>query len=64
VPVPPTDDEVRKIIAALDAEGRWISRFSGEPLVGQPKFKTGEEYVASAVFAENVEKLARYLAAR
>jgi len=61
--LPPTDDEVRSIIAALDSEGRWISRFAGEPLVGQPKFRAGEEYVASAVFAENVEKLAKYLAA-
>jgi hypothetical protein len=48
----------RKIIAALDADGRWISTFGGEPLVGQPKFKTGDRYISSAVFAQNIETLA------
>jgi PelA/Pel-15E family pectate lyase len=59
----PTEVEIRTIIAALDAQGRWISRYGGEMVVGQPKFKPGEEYIASAHFAENVEKLARYLVA-
>ena len=55
--------EVRKIVASLDAEGRWITTHAGEGLVGQPKFKVGYEYVSSAVFSRNVETLSEYLAA-
>jgi hypothetical protein len=32
-------------------------------VVGQPKFRPGEEYIASDLFARNIEKLATYLAA-
>jgi hypothetical protein len=55
-------DEVRAIIAALDEQGRWISTYSGEPLVGQPKFRMGEQYLSSAVFSRNLETLSKYLA--
>lgn len=57
----PTEDEVSGILAALDDEGRWISEFAGERLVGQPKFQPGEKYLASGVFADNVTALSRYL---
>jgi PelA/Pel-15E family pectate lyase len=57
----PTDDEIRRIIAALDDRGRWISTYAGERLVGQPKFKPGEQYLASAVFSANLERLSRYV---
>jgi hypothetical protein len=50
-----------KVIGSLDEQGRWISRFAGEPLVGQPKFREGEQYIASAVFARNLELLSRYV---
>lgn len=53
--------EVRKIITALDAEGRWLSTYQGEGLVGQPKFKVGEHFLSSEVFSRNVETLAAYL---
>lgn len=53
--------EVRAIIAALDDEGRWISRATGERLVGQPRFEPGQAYISSAVFAGNVETLSRFL---
>lgn len=50
-------------LGSLDDQGRWISRFSGEPLVGQPKFKDGEPYIASAVFAKNLHTLSEYIEA-
>jgi hypothetical protein len=55
------DGEVRKILAELDARGRWISTATRAPLVGQPRFRPGQRYIASAVFAENVETLSAYL---
>jgi hypothetical protein len=57
----PTEAEVRKVMAALDAEGRWISEYEGAMIVGQPKFKPGQAYLSSAVFVENVEVLCRFL---
>jgi PelA/Pel-15E family pectate lyase len=56
-----TDADIRQIVQALDAEGRWISKFGGEMMVGQPKFQTGDPYLASAVFAKNLETLSDYL---
>jgi PelA/Pel-15E family pectate lyase len=58
-----SDDEVRKIIAALDDQGRWISTYAGERLVGQPKFKPGFQYLDSGVFSRNLETLSAYIAA-
>ncbi len=56
---------VEKILAALDAKGRWITTHDGGEtrLVGQPKFQKGEEYLSSAVFVENIGALSRYLTA-
>lgn len=56
-----TEAEVQAILAALDDEGKWVSQYDGEMIVGQPKFKLGQPYVASAVFVERVEKLCRFL---
>lgn len=50
-----------KILATLDGEGRWVSSFAGERLVGQPEFRPGETYLSSALFNENVEVLSEYL---
>jgi hypothetical protein len=55
--------EVRAIVRDLDAEGRWVSTYSGERLVGQPRFEAGFRYLSSAVFAHNVEALSAYLTA-
>lgn len=55
--------EVRKILQELDAEGRWITTYAGERLVGQPKFADGFRFLSSAVFSRNVETLSRYLEA-
>jgi hypothetical protein len=55
--------KARKAIADLDAEGRWISTYTNERLVGQPKFKPGFRYIGSNVFIQNVELLSEYVAA-
>jgi PelA/Pel-15E family pectate lyase len=59
----PTTDAVRQTIAGLDDQGRWISTYAGERLTGQPKFKPGEQYLSSDVFARNALALANFLAA-
>lgn len=53
--------EVEAILKNQDEKGRWISRYEGELLVGQPKFKDGEEYLNSEVFHDNVTTLSRFL---
>ncbi len=55
--------EARAIVAQLDAEGRWMSIYKNEGLVGQPKFREGERYLSSAVFSGNLETLSAYLEA-
>lgn len=55
--------DARKIIDALDTTGRWISTYAGEPLYGQPKFKPGDRYIHSGVFAQNLETLSALLTA-
>lgn len=57
-----SEAEVRRILRELDDEGRWVSTYAGERLVGQPKFATGFRYLSSAVFSRNVEALSAYLA--
>ena len=52
---------VLRVLRALDAEGRWVSTYGGERLVGQPKFERGFRYLDSGVFARNIELLAEYL---
>ena len=53
--------EVRRIIAELDSQGRWITAYSGERLVGQPKFRPGFRYISSQVFSSNVESLSEFI---
>ena len=64
-PEAPGGGTVEKIIGALDHRGRWITVHDGGEirLVGQPKFEEGEEYLSSAVFAENLTILSRSLVA-
>jgi hypothetical protein len=54
-------DEVRRIIADLDDQGRWVSVYDGERLLGRPDFPRGFRYLSSAVFHRNVEVLCSYL---
>jgi len=58
------EKDVRRIIRELDGEGRWITTYAGERLVGQPKFGDSFRYISSDVFSRNVETLAKYVAAR
>lgn len=58
----PSEDEVRRILRDLDAEGRWVSTYAGERLVGQPKFEEGFRYISSEVFSRNVEALSAFIA--
>jgi PelA/Pel-15E family pectate lyase len=55
--------EVRRVVKELDAEGRWVTTYRDDKLVGQPKFPDGFQYLSSAVFIRNVEMLSDYLAA-
>jgi PelA/Pel-15E family pectate lyase len=59
----PSEKDVRRIIGELDGEGRWVTTYAGEGLVGQPKFSPSFQYLSSAVFSRNVETLSAYLAA-
>lgn len=61
---PGSEDNVRRILKELDKEGRWISRYAGEHLVGQPKFERGFRYISSDVFSRNVQTLSEYIASR
>lgn len=56
--------EAGRIVKALDAQGRWITKHDGSRLVGQPKFAEGFEYISNDVFSKNVETLSRFIAAR
>jgi len=55
------ENRIRKIIDSLDDQGRWVSRFTGERLVGQLKLPVGTPYLSSAVFSENLEALSDFL---
>jgi hypothetical protein len=57
------EESIGRILRELDAEGRWLSTYAGEGLVGQPKFEHGFRYISSEVFSRNVELLSAYLAA-
>jgi hypothetical protein len=62
-PVRELEEAVRRVIRDLDDQGRWISVFTGERLVGQPNFLKSFRYISSGVFSENVEILSHYIAA-
>lgn len=56
--------EIEEIADSLDDQGRWISRYEGELLIGQAKFAVGDLYLSSEVFADNVVALSRWLVAK
>lgn len=55
------EEKVRQTLASLDGQGRWVSTYQGDSLVGQPKFRKGEQYLSSEVFSRNLELLSDYL---
>jgi hypothetical protein len=59
-----TDAEARRIIAALDGRGRWVSSYGGERLVGQPKFQLGAKYLSSEVFSRHLIALSEFVRAK
>lgn len=60
-PAQESREEVRRIVQELDAEGRWITTYADERLVGQPEFERGFRYISSGVFSRNVETLSEYI---
>jgi hypothetical protein len=58
------ETQVRAIVRDLDDQGRWITTYNSERLVGQPKFAPGFRFISSDVFSRNVEVLSEYLANR
>ena len=57
------EPEVRQILKDLDAEGRWLTTYQGERLVGQLKFADGYRFISSAVLSKNVEVLSAFVQA-
>jgi hypothetical protein len=57
------EPKIQQILSDLDGQGRWVSRYGGERLVGQPKFREGDQYLSSKLFSENLELLSQYLMA-
>lgn len=60
-PATDLEGEVRRIVHDLDDQGRWVSTYAGERLIGQPKFTPGFRYLSSGVFSHNVETLSEHL---
>lgn len=58
---PPTDAEVRSIIAGLDARGAWVEQGK---LKYHPGKKQEQPIISSATFAKNMDALGRYVASR
>lgn len=63
-PAAPSAEDVRAVVRGLDGQGRWVSTYAGESLVGQPKFAAGFRYLGSHVFSRNVDLLSGFLRAK
>jgi PelA/Pel-15E family pectate lyase len=63
-PKPVEVKDVQAILTDLDPQGRWMSVYQGEKLVGQPKFERGFRFLSSEVFVGNVSQLSRFLLAQ
>jgi PelA/Pel-15E family pectate lyase len=48
-------------IKTLDAQGRWLSTFDGQRMVGQLKLPIGTQYLSSQVFSDNLTALSDFL---
>jgi hypothetical protein len=57
----PAKQNVNAILKSLDDQGRWVSIYEGERLIGQAKFQLKTPYIASAVFSMNMETLSLYV---
>jgi hypothetical protein len=63
-PTAVSEEQVVAILGELDGDGRWVSTFEGDSLVGQPKFAPGTKFLAAEVFNRNLEALSDYVSAR
>jgi len=54
-------DQVESILTGMDDQGRWITTYSDQKLVGDQKFRPGDKYISSETFATNIEALSEYL---
>ncbi|MFO0908736.1 MAG: pectate lyase [Isosphaeraceae bacterium] len=55
--------EVKRVVAALDDQGRWITTLTkSTALAGQPRLGPGTQVLASADFCRNMKILSDYLA--
>lgn len=59
----PSQPQVRRILATLDEQGRWVSTYRGERLVGQAKMPLGARYLSSELFSRNLTVLSAFVAA-
>jgi PelA/Pel-15E family pectate lyase len=57
----PTEQEVRRVISDLDEQGRWVTIYRGERLVGQAKIAENSPYLSSQVFSDNLTLLSAFL---
>ncbi|QDT41153.1 Pectic acid lyase [Gimesia alba] len=62
IPKPKIEEvDTRKILSSLTPQGRWISTYNGERLVGQAKMPVGEKYLSSEVFSSNLSQLSEFV---
>ncbi|WDI40144.1 pectate lyase [Bremerella sp. P1] len=54
-------DQVQGILESMDDQGRWITTFKDQKLVGDQRFHPGDQYISSETFAKNIETLSGYL---
>ncbi len=57
----PSEEQVRQVISELDKQGRWVSTYRGERLVGQAKLTMNSPYLSSQVFSDNLSLLSAFL---
>jgi PelA/Pel-15E family pectate lyase len=57
----PTTKEIAAILETLDGEGRWLTTFNGDRLVGQARMAVGARYLSSDQFSRNIELLSASL---
>lgn len=57
------EQNAREVIRALEEQGRGVSTYPNDRLVGQPKFANGFRYLGSHVFNRNMEILSDYVSA-
>jgi PelA/Pel-15E family pectate lyase len=54
--------QAQVVMASLDQQGRWVSKFDDQRLVGQFKLPIGTPYLSSQVFSDNLNTLSDFVA--